>query len=159
MQTYIVSKRVTPVISTSAYAAGDQVGPASTKLLDVVSAPQGVTRLVAVKIIDKGKQKAAIDVFLFNSLPTNATADNAALDIADSEMGAKFICILSVADGDYKELANSAVACVVPAEPIPMRAAQNAASPDGRSLWFTLCTRGTPTYTSTSDLILVFEFE
>lgn len=159
MQTYIVSKRVTPVIQAAAYGAGDQLGPASTKLADVVSAPQGVTRLVGIKVIDKAKQKSGIDILFFNSLPTNATADNAALDIADAEMAAKYVGVAAVATGDYKDLANSSIACVSPIQPIPMRAAQNTASPDGRSLWFTLCNRGTPTYTSTSDLILVLEFE
>lgn len=153
------NKRVTLTVDTSAYAAGDQVGPASTKLLDLTIPIQGVTRLVSVKVIDKSKQKAALDIMFFNSLPTNTTVDNAALDISDTEMVNKFVGLISVATADYKDLANNSVAAVVLPNGMPMRATTNTASPAGKSLWFTVCSRGTPTYTSASDLTFVFEFE
>jgi hypothetical protein len=124
----------------------------------VVWGGRGVTRLKGVKVVDKSKQKAAIDLMFFNSQPTVASSDNDAYDVTDAEMAAKYAGILSVASGDYKDIANSSVANVVPAQPILIQAERNTASPYGKSLWVAIICRGTPTYTSTSDLVIELEF-
>lgn len=153
-----ISRRVTPTIDTAIYASGDQIGPASTELSQLNVSPNGLVLLSGIKVIDKDKEKAALDVLLFNSQPTNSTADNAALDISDAEMVAKYVGHISVAAADYKDLAGSSVACVILAQPLQLKMLRNTANKYGTSLWFTIASRGTPTYTTNSDLTLVFEF-
>lgn len=151
--------RSTPTIQAAAYATGDQLGGGSNQLTRVVYGPNGIACLRAIKIIDKAKQKSAMDVLFFNSQPTVSSSENGPYDISDTEAANKFIGLLSIAASDYKDLNVNSVGIVVPVLPIALKALQNTANPEGKSLWYALVCRGAPTYTSTSDLTLVFEFE
>lgn len=137
---------VTPVVSTSAYGAADQVGGIQTLTgaCEIVGKPGVIESIV---ILDKAKQKAAMTIFFFNSLPTVASSDNAALDITDAEM-AKAIGHVAIAAADYQDVANSSLACkiVSPGLPIPATG-----SP---SIYAVMMTTGTPTLGSTSDLVV-----
>lgn len=116
---------VVPTLDTNAYASGDRLGSIHTitgafrkirRSYDAASPVEtgyqpyhGKVYLHSVVIIDSAKQSQPIDILFFNALPTVASADNAAIDISDAEMEAKYIGGISV-DEDYISLAaNSAV--------------------------------------------------
>src|SRR5688500_7837809 len=93
---------VTPTINTAAYTAADQVGGIQT-----IDFGQPVSRLKTVSIVDKAKQKAEMIILFFKELPTVASSNNAALDISDAEMAAKFIAKVTVAAADYTDISAS----------------------------------------------------
>lgn len=94
---------VTPTLDTNAYVTGDRLGAIHT-LMGVVRSAEangalGAT-LQSLTLIDDADQKAAIDLLFFNSSPTVASADNAAISITDAEME-KCIGRLNIAAADY----------------------------------------------------------
>jgi hypothetical protein len=150
---------VTPTISTSpAYTSGDQIGGIMTiaPALRPVNPNSGTTAettgtLTTVKILEISAQKAAIDIFFFNALPTIISVDNGAFNIANAEW-AKWIGTFS-AGTSYVEA----------------KAATNAGSTDRNvnldlelvgtsTLYAVAVVRGTPTYTSVSGLSFGFFF-
>jgi hypothetical protein len=137
---------VTPTISTSAYADGDQLGDVLT-LTNAMDDIRDTGAVLSVSVIDKAKQNAAFDILFFDQNPTVSSSDNAALNIADAEMAAKFLGRIKVATGDYSELSASSVASV-------NGIGLFIASSGSKNLFAILQSRGTPTYTSTSDLVI-----
>lgn len=133
---------VTPTISTSAYAADDQVGAVQTLNVD-----PGVRRLVSITVIDKAKQKAELEFLLFKELPTVASADNAACNVADAEIAAKCIGVVTLAATDYTDLSAGAVGTVQ---------CDVVVQTTGSKLYALAKTTGTPTYVSTSDLVVKY---
>jgi hypothetical protein len=100
--------RVTPTLTTTAYSANDIMGTEKFfKLSDVFRNSSEAARLESVAVLDKVKQKAAFDILFFNAEPVVASADNAAMDITDAEMAAKYIGRVSIAGTDYADLANN----------------------------------------------------
>lgn len=84
--------RKTPTVDTAAYADEDRLGSIMTftdALGSSGTARQGLLRSV-VLIFESGTP-AAMNLWLFRSLPTIASADNAAFDITDAQMTANFI--------------------------------------------------------------------
>lgn len=147
---------VTPTISTSAYTAADQIGGIQTLSNAVLSDPEargGV--LQTIVIVDKAKQKSAIDIFFFKELPTVASSDNAAADITDAEMASKCIGVISVVAGDYADLANNSTASVENVG-LVLRSTPNADLATANSVYAVAVSRGTPTYGSTSDLVFKY---
>ena len=72
-----------PVVSTTAYAANDVVGGVVS--LGPVVIP---TKLQSVTVIDRSAQAAALEIVLFEKLPTASTlTDNAAPVLAAAEVG------------------------------------------------------------------------
>lgn len=134
---------VTPVLSTSAYTAGDQLGAAPIELPFAVDQSSDTGAVMSLVVVDGAKQNQALDVLLFNARPTVASSDNAALDISDAEMAEKCIGRVKILGTDYTELANCSVA-VVSGIGLLVQAAGS------RSLWAVLQTRGTPTYAAAS---------
>lgn len=149
---------MTPVTDTSIYASGDQVGTGATELTHAVRNPSNLCTLESISIVDKSKQKAALDILFFSSEPTIASANNAPLDITDAELAAKYIGKVSIAAADYGDLANSAVASVKAIGLVLRNKKANTQDPDKKSIWAVICSRGTPTYTSASDLVLQLGF-
>lgn len=142
----------TPVIQAAAYASGDQLG-VLFELQNALDDSSGTGGILSLTVIDKAKQKAAIDLLLFSAKPAVASSDNAALDISDAEMADKFIGKVSVAASDYSDLANCSIASLTQVA-LLLNAVKDQNNLGGRSLWAILQCRGTPTYTSTSDLVL-----
>lgn len=142
----------TPVIQAAAYASGDQLG-AIFELPNALDDSSGTGGILSVTVVDKAKQKAAFDLLLFSAKPTVVSADNAPLDISDADMADKFIGKVSVVIADYSDLANCSVASVTQVA-LLLNAVKDQNNLGGRSLWAILQCRGTPTYTSTSDLVL-----
>ena len=148
MQHHVVE--VTPTINTDAYTANDQVGGLMT-LSGACDGPGAGAVLRQVTIVDKAKQKAAMTVLLFDESPTVASSNNAAVDVADAQMAGKCMGSVSVAAGDYADVANSSVATKATtfwARPIA-----------GQTTLYALAyTTGTPTYGADGDLVFRFHF-
>ena len=149
--------RVTPVISSGViYASGDQLGAAQDlKVLEPVEsgrAPGYAVRtvdkgivLISLMVIDMIKQNADLDVMFFNSLPT-LPGDNVALTISDADMAEKFLFSVSIAAGDYNDLAVNSWA--EKSVEIPMASLD----PDS-GLIAVAVARATPTYTGVDELV------
>lgn len=144
---------VTPVVSSGvAYTAGDQVGG----LITLAGAAGNIYRtatLLDVVVIDKSKQNAALTVILFDELPTVVSADNDPIDVSDAEMADKAKATFPLAAADYTSLANNSIAD----RGLAYARAITSRSQNG-NLYALITTSGTPTYTSTSDLVLSFTF-
>lgn len=101
---------VVPTLDTSAYAAGDRLGT----IHSISDAFRATSRsfsgarsiLQSIVIVDLASQNANFDILFFDQLPTVASADNTALNIADAEM-AKCIGAVSCAESYITTTANS----------------------------------------------------
>lgn len=131
---------VTPTITAGLYAAGDNVGGLLT-FANAARLAGGGGILNVLSIIDKGKQDAELELWLFSETFTPG-ADNAAWDPSDADL-ANFITVLSTADGNYYDATDNSVASLEVARRYDLL---------GISLFGRLVTRGTPTYASTTDL-------
>jgi hypothetical protein len=140
----------TPTVSTSpAYTANDQVGGIQT--LTVPNSSLGSCALVSFNVLDLAGQSAALSLFFFNSLPTVASSDNAALNISDANMA---LCIghVVVAAGDYQSTSANSIASVKLSGPLYMKSAT------ADTLYVVVKTTGTPTYAGTTDLTFTYNF-
>jgi len=145
----------TPTITAGAYSAGDAVG-GLLEFEGVASPYDRGAIIVAATLIDKAAQKALMRLILFDRTFT-PTADNAPFDPTDADL-ANVLKYLTFAATDYisfndnsmaqrlGDLGDAVLASVVLAE-------------GGTSLFGQLVTGGTPTYASTSDLIVKLTIE
>lgn len=132
--------KLNPSISTSAYSAGYTVGAIQTLANAVTS--NGTAILESLVLLDKSNQKAAMDIFIFDANPTNATTtDHAAFAFSTDDL--KVIARVSVASTDYATVNSEAVA-VKSGLGIALKAAS------GTSLYAVAVTSGTPTYSATA---------
>lgn len=138
---------LTPVISTSIYASGDQLGGINT-MTAAMDMDKDTGNIMSITVIDKAKQNAAFDLLFFSELPVVASVDNAALDISDDEMTAKCLGIVRILATDYVDLAASSVNSKYVVG-LFLRSGQGA-----NNLYCVCRAAGTPTYTSTSDLVI-----
>jgi hypothetical protein len=102
--------RKTPTLDTNAYGIGDHMGT----LMTLTNAVQGIGCgvLQSLTVADGDKQSKGITCLFFSASPTLASVDNAALDIADAQLHAKFLGAVSVVTADYEVLNAGSVACV-----------------------------------------------
>lgn len=144
----------TPVIDTAAYATGDCLGPLQT-VASVARYTGGSGMLRGITIVDKTQaQRSAIDLVFFDRTVTTA-ANNAPFQCSDADM---LFClgVIAVATGDYNTawpgtpLNSVATKIVADGLPLPL---------NGTSLFFQAVVRGTPTYTSTSDIVIALAIE
>jgi len=135
----------TPTITTSAYTAKDAVGGLLT-FTDAGRGVHGSGVVHAVTIIDKDAESAELVLVLFNQSFT-PTADNAAFDPSDADL-AKCIGKVKVAATDYQAFNDNGIGQVRNVG-LPFQAVA-----DGNLYGQLMCT-GTPTYTGTSDLIVM----
>lgn len=154
-----VKSSVTPVISTSAYTAQDQVGGVQT-LTNVIRQDSnlgyGTAMLTNVKIVDKAKQSAALEIWFFQNSPTMAGSDNAAFDLTDANLVlAGYLGHVVIAATDYSTSTSNAVA-IIKNQNIEIDVPSTSTTPS--SIYACMKTTGTPTYGSTSDLILTYTF-
>lgn len=135
------------VVDTSIYASGD-VLCVPKRMDNCVLNTKGMAVLRSLLVFDRINQKPAMDILIFDEDPGNIGAVNAALDLSNAQL-AKLIGIISVASADFvtlKATAN-AVAQKMPNMMLPAR--QGA-----KEFWMAVVSRGTPTYTSASDLVV-----
>lgn len=132
---------VTPTIDTSAYATGDQLG----NLMEFELGPNwhgGV--ITSVTVVDAIGQSQSMELWLFKDI-VGLAADNAAADLSIADV-LKTIAIIDIASGDYKALASSSVNSVID------KSVAIQLSNSRGIIYGALVSRGTPTYTSISDL-------
>lgn len=138
---------VTPTISNAAiYAAKDAVGGIMTfSSAARSSGGSGVIR--AATLIDKGQQVGhTTDLVLFDQTIAGTVTDNAAFDPTDADLANLIGYVTFTATTGFRDFNDNAVAQVACEIPYVCNAT---------SLFGALVARGTPTYTSTSDLIVV----
>jgi len=160
------SVNITPTITTSAYAAGDQVGGIQT-LSDVFPDIQrsvnwvstdgsikypGHLILQSISITDLSEQDAAFDFFFFNRLPTVASSDNSALNIADSQA---VNCVGHVSfSGTYADAGGFSIASQSNINLMLPQISDYSTN----DLFVVVSTSGTPTYAGASDLTFKYSF-
>lgn len=146
-----VSLYVVPTITAGAYSAGDVVGGEIT-LTNAMRVSSGTGLLMSISIVDLGNQKAALDLLLFDSNPSNGQADNAAYawNAADPAL---LLAHIPIAASDYTTVGGEAV-CTLLTGGIPVQANGS------MDLYLIVVTAAasTPTYTSTTDLRFRFGF-
>lgn len=153
---------VTPTISNGvAYTSGDYLGGLNT-VANAARFSGGGGVITSVTVLDKTQaQRSAFDIVLFNSAIT-ATTDNGAWAVSDADM-AKCIGVISVLTTDYNTAFPGTPLNSVAFKPdtktntLPQAMAIPYYCSGGTSLYVQLLVRGTPTYTSTSDLVLQFD--
>lgn len=125
-------------VETGIYASGDALGEQQS-----VRLPEHCL-LQTVVVVDRDKEDVGFDIVLYGRAP-GGTTDNAAYDPTDDELEN---CLGTVTVSGYKDFNDNAVATMVSV---------------GISLWlpegvlyFQAVSRGTPTYTATSDLRVRF---
>jgi hypothetical protein len=135
----------TPTVSTTpAYTSGDSVGGKISLASAVRLAGTGGT-ITSVTITDKGKQSAATDVVFFNADPSNTTfTDNGALTVHDTDL----LTIIGVVP------ITSWAAFVDNSVGYANGLGLGFKIASGTTLYACLVTRGTPTYTATTDIQL-----
>ena len=134
--------QVTPTISTGIYAAKDAIGALYT-FSNAARWSGGSGRVVGVTVVDKDQERADMDLVLFRATFT-APTDNAVFDPTDTEL---LDCIgwIPIGGGMYSDFNDNSVAHVD---------CDLAFSLAGTDLFAAMVSRGTPTYTGTSDLVV-----
>lgn len=145
----VVRLSQTPTISAaSAYTAGDAVGGLLT-FSNAARSSGFPIRVADVTVIDKDSENAALELVLFDRTFT-ASTDNAVFAPSDADL-ANCIGVIEIATTDYHTFSTNSAA----------RWPETTANPgltavlNGTDLFGQLVTRGTPTYTATSDLIVI----
>lgn len=141
----VVRLSQTPTVSSGAiYAAKDAVGGLLT-FAGAVRANGGTGTVTGVQLVDKGQQMAETELVLFDRSVT-APTDNNIFAPSDTE-ASQIVGIVKVAVADYADYSTNSVASKAVDIPFKLEAATS-------SLFGALVTRGTPTYTSTSDVVV-----
>lgn len=143
---------VTPTVSTTpAYTAADQIGGIQTIRGVNENAGADTCILSSVTILDKGAQKSALDIFIFDELPTVTSSDNVAVAISDAEME-KAVAHIVVLAADYRDIGStSSVAHLRNLNLLVKPVASG-------TVYAVVVARGTPTYLSTTDLVFKYGF-
>lgn len=145
----VVRLQVTPVVSTTpAYTAKDAVGSQMT-FANAVRATGGSGTIMAVQIEDKGQQRIATDLVLFDRSITAAT-DNAIFAPTDAEL-AFCIGVIPILAADYYDFSTNSVAS--------QKGVNLPFVLSGTDLFAQLVTRGTPTYTSVNDIVVTLTIQ
>lgn len=134
----------TPLITSgAAYASGNAIGSTITvpKVCDF-----GFGTILNVALIDKSNQKAPLDILIFNQPLAAAQTDKTALAISAADAGNLIGHIMLLAT-DYSDLSTSAVAT-------KYNLWMAVAAGIDNNVYVQLVSRGTPTYTSASSLVV-----
>lgn len=138
---------VTQTTNASAYEAGDAVGGKIT-ITSAMRVSGGTGVLQSIQVIDKGNQKVALELLIFDSDPTAATITDDTAFVYSTDIS-KQIARIPIAASDYVTLNSIATASIGGLSRI-IKASGSA------NLYAALITTGTPTYISTSDIIITF---
>lgn len=131
----------TPTITSgSAYASGNAIGGIMT-FAGIVN--RGYSAVYSVTIVDKAGQSAAVDLILFSQSFT-PTADKSAIAISAAD-ALNVLANIKVLAADYSAIGTPSVAT-------KSQLFFGAVGTLDNNLYGQLISRGTPTYTSTSDL-------
>lgn len=133
---------VTPVISTTVYAAKDAVGG----LMEWTSAARfsgGSLRLDAIEIVDKDQLYPNLDLILFDRSIT-APTDNAVFAPTDTE-ASQIVAAIAIGKGGSYDFSTNGVYEVPVGKTLSL---------NGTSVFGVLVARDTPTFLSTSSLVV-----
>lgn len=134
--------KVTPTITAGAYSANDAVGGK----LQFKGVPAEHGLLHSITLIDKANQKAAMVLVLYDDDFT-ADTDNAAYSVESGDID-NIVGVVEIAAADYITVGSIAIATVRGLS-LPIKNNKN----EGTT-YAQLMTTGTPTYASTTDLII-----
>lgn len=139
-----VSNVAVTVTAASAYVAGNAVGGLIT--LSNINRASGLSVFIqSVVVASKSVQTAQLDLVFFNANPTgSACTDKTAFSVATAD-AAKLVGAAHVSDWTA-----SALGSVGQMQQPPI-----GITPAGTAAYACLVTRGTPTFTATSDLTLI----
>lgn len=124
----------------AAYATGDVIGDKSPIEIELTRGQTGTCVIQTVVIRDLSKQSSALDLLVFDSLPTGTFTDNSACDIADADI-TKVAGVISVAAADYASFNDNSVATVR-----NIGLAIQSQESTKTKVWIVPVSRGTPTY-------------
>lgn len=138
---------VTPVINTVQYSSGYAVGGKQTLAAGLATAlPVELDSLV---IIDKGDEKAVLDLLFFDADPSAATITNNSAFAFSTDI-AKLIGRVHIAAEDYVTYDSIAT--------VALKNIGLLLKPTATSLYVAVVTTGTPTY-AVGDLIFKYGFK
>ena len=150
------TKKIVPLTATitttngTAYAAADNIGgklklkPASGTIIPT----GGFGRIRAILLADKGKQDSSVDINFYSSDPSATTFTNDAAQVIHDDDIAKIQHVENLTT--YDDYSANSVAGAVSLDTLVTFT---------DALYCSLISRGTPTYTSTTDLILTVLLE
>ena len=141
---------LTPAVDTSLYAAGDVLF-ATVAVAGIARANDVPALLQGVTVIDKAKQNAAITLAFYQANVTSAAA-NAANAMSDSDQ-ATLLGMVDIAATDWKTWANNSTATMTGAKAPNLMLAPVSGGTTVYVVGY-VGTGSTPTYTSTSDLVI-----
>lgn len=137
---------VTPTVSAGAiYASGDAVGGIMT-FSNAARSSGGSGVIRGVTVVDKDQELAALELVLFDQTIAGTVTDNAAFDPTDADLANLIGWLKVTATTGYLSFADNSAAFVQCEIPYVCNAT---------SLFGALVTRGTPTYTATSDISVI----
>lgn len=150
--------KVIPTITKSvAYGTGQQIGGIQT-LTNAASSGGAGAFLQDITILDMSKQSQAIDILIFDSLPTVVSVDGGAVNLTSLNL-AKSVGVITIATSDYKTTSGQAIANVGQIQkvftPAPTPSGQG---PQQTTLYAIPVIRGTSTYTDTHALSFIYKF-
>lgn len=131
---------VTPTVSTGIYTAGDAEGGLMTFAGATGARKTGM--IATLIIVDKDEEATQTDIACFSATFT-ATADNAAWAISDAD-AANLVALISVPAASFVDIGDAKVAVISNVNQVIRTA--------GTSLFCQMATRGTPTFTATTDI-------
>lgn len=166
----LVRLQITPVISSSpAYTSGDCLGPLTT-ISNAARYSGGGGLIRSITVVDKTQaQRANMDLVLFDRTVTTA-ADNAAFQCSDADMlncigVIPLITVATQYNTAWPGTPLNSIATIPNHELTTSGTTQNGSMfpfpfvLNGTDLFAQLVVRGTPTYTSTSDIVVSFTIE
>jgi hypothetical protein len=151
----------TPVLTNfgTLYTTGDCLGTLTTVSGAARTSGSGGV-IQGIMILDKTQaQRSAFDIAIFNSTVTTA-ADNAAFTVSDAD-AAKMQAYIPVLTTDYAAAwpgtPNNSIAYLPPRSAAVAGEMSIPYLCSATSLFIQLIVRGAPTYTSTSDLVIILD--
>jgi len=131
----------TPTVSTSpAYSAKDAVGGLLT-FSNAVRASGGACRIDSVQVVDKSQQRPDLELILFDRSVT-APTDNLVFNPSDTEL-TYVVGVIYI--GGWSDLSTNSVTDIPVGRDVVL---------NGTDLYGVLITRSTPTFASTSDIVV-----
>jgi hypothetical protein len=135
----------TTVVTAAAYSDGNAVGGKRTLANALTSVGTGV--LESIMLLDRANQKPAVEIYIFDADPTNATiTDKAAFVFSTDDL--KVIARISVSGSDWITHNSKATACI--------KGLGVALKASGTSLYAAVVLNGsTPTFAATTDFQII----
>ncbi len=149
---HMLRSQQTPTINTSAYTAGDELGTLQT-ITGAARYTGGGGIIRAITVLDKTQaQRSAIDLLFFAASITVA-GNNNPFAPSDTDM-LQFLGLVAIATGDY----NTAWAGT-PTNSVATKLVEFPYVVSATSLFALAVVRGTPTYTSATDIVISYTIE